>query len=193
VPALILKIEYGSTPLHIAAQRGHLEVVEVLLKFVAGIDCKDKDGITALHIASEEGHKQTVVALLEHGSDINIVSKNNMTPLDFARSGNHSFHKKVYNYEFILGYNFNLGRGINFCEGVADILKCHIVKMKNANLFLSKKKLPTISNNDEKSDFQNGCEKKIASMKSEKVGNANVSFYDILTKGIKSISNVCRK
>ena len=52
------KHEYGSAPLHVAAQKGHLEVVKVLLKFGAGIDSKGEDGRPVLHIASKEGPKQ---------------------------------------------------------------------------------------------------------------------------------------
>ena len=48
--------------------------------------------------------------------------------------------------------------------------------------------LLSISSNGELSDFQKECEEEIASMKSEKVGNANVSFYDILTKGISQLA-----
>ena len=60
--------------------------------------------------------------------------------------------------------------------------------MKTANLFVSKKNLQSISNSYAISDFQNRCEEEIASMKIEKVGNANVSFYDILTKGISQLA-----
>jgi hypothetical protein len=57
-----------------------------------------------------------------------------------------------------------------YLSSIADILKCHIVKMKTANLFVTKKNL-SVSNND---DFQKGYEEEITSMKSEKVSNTNV-------------------
>ena len=38
------------------------------------------------------------------------------------------------------------------------------------------------------SDFQIECEEEMASLKSEKVSNANVSFFDILTKGINQLA-----
>jgi len=43
-------------------------------------------------------------------------------------AGNHSFYYEAPNYVY------------NHGHGTADILKCHIVKMKTANLFVSKKK-----------------------------------------------------
>jgi hypothetical protein len=60
--------------------------------------------------------------------------------------------------------------------------------MKTANLFVSEKNLLSVGNNDELSHFQTKCVDEITSMKSEKVGNANVSFYDILRKGISQLA-----
>jgi len=60
--------------------------------------------------------------------------------------------------------------------------------MKTANIFVNKRCLLLISSIGELSDFQKECEEEIASMNSEKVGNANVSFYDILTKGISQLA-----
>ena len=166
---------YGYTVLHSAVERGCSVIVEHVLKHcpdVNYINTKDKYGRTALHIASMKGHKQIVIALLEHGSDINIMSRNNETPLDVAKARIIPFYIRVDSDDF----------------NIADILKRHVVKMKTANLFVSRKNLLSISNNDEISGFQNGCEVEIASMKSEKVGNANVSFYDILTKDISQLA-----
>jgi len=174
------------TPLHIAAQKGHLEIVKVLLKFGAIIDSQDQHGRTALYIASKAGHEQIVIALLEHGSDINIVSKDNHTALDFAMAGIHSFYNKFDSYDSDDYYLRR--RRIRACEIIADILKRHMVKMKAANIFVSKKNLLYISNNYEISDFQKECAEEITSMKSEKVSNANVSFYDILTKDISQLA-----
>jgi len=170
------KDKYDSTLLHIAAGKGHLEIVKGLLKFGAIIDSKDEYGRTALHIACIIGHKQIVIALLEHSSDINIVSKNNRTPFDFAVAG-------IYDV-----YRIYPDLHVSTCEMIADILKRHMVKMKTANLFISEKNLLSISSNYEISDFQKACEEEIAIMKTEKVSNANVSFYDILTKGISQLA-----
>lgn len=55
------------TPLHAAAERGHLPSVELLL--AAGSNGgADVDGATPLHHASAHGHVATVVALLRASS-----------------------------------------------------------------------------------------------------------------------------
>jgi hypothetical protein len=106
------------------------------------------------------------------------MSKNNETPLDFAMAGIRSPSGKGYIFEF------EISHGISVHDSIFHILKCHTIKMKSANLAVSKKNLRSISYRDGLIDFQNGCMKEIASMKNEKFGNVNVSFYDILTKGI---------
>ena len=51
-----IKDNNGFTPLHIAAQNGHLQVVEFLLEKQAYVDEKDYNGSTPLHTAAENGH-----------------------------------------------------------------------------------------------------------------------------------------
>merc|ERR1711967_169073 len=46
-----LRDEHGNTPLHIAAQNGHEEVVKTLLKYKAYVNCVNLSGNTALHFA----------------------------------------------------------------------------------------------------------------------------------------------
>jgi ankyrin repeat protein len=174
------KDKYGRTALHIAAGLCHVELVKFLLTVGAVIDSKEKDGRTALHVASEKRHKEIVVALLEHGSDINIMSNNIETPLNVSMNRMRPVYRKFPKY-------FN-HLDVNNIRIISDILKSHIVKMKTAGLFVSEKNLLSISNNGEISDFQNRCEEEIAIMKCEKVSNANVSFYDILTKGISQLA-----
>jgi hypothetical protein len=170
--------------------------LEALLKFGADIDSKDRDGRTAPHIAAKEGHEQIVIALLEHGCDINIMSKSNHMPIGYGMAGVISFHNGVgiyydvddydqdsYYYNYYHHHHHQGGRTISDCENVADIVTRIIVKMKSENLFVSKNNLLSNSGNVERSDVQNECEEEIAGMKSENVSNANVSFYDILTKG----------
>ncbi len=54
----------GCTALHLAAQAGKLETVEVLLEAGANPDTKNYDGWTPLHLASQFGILYIVQALL---------------------------------------------------------------------------------------------------------------------------------
>jgi len=74
------------TPLHLAARRGHVEVVNALLQTPGVIvNARDSWNGSALHGAAAEGHIRVVKALCEtKGIDINIVNNFLQTPLDLA-------------------------------------------------------------------------------------------------------------
>ncbi|WP_341817381.1 ankyrin repeat domain-containing protein [Wolbachia endosymbiont (group A) of Andrena carantonica] len=182
------KIKSDITPLHLAAQKGYQEIIETVLKFGADINSRDEYGRTALHIASKEGHEEVVTTLLEYGSDINITSRNNHTPLDSAMAGIRSFYSQLNNYDSDDDGYYDPDRGVCSCEVTAEALKRHIVKMKTANLYVSEKNLLSMSISGEISGFQDECEEEIARMKSEKINNPNISFYDILAKGTSSLA-----
>jgi len=74
----------GYTPLHYAAWKGHLKVVELLLEHGANPNIQDKDGYTPLHYAAWKGHLKVVELLLEHGANPNIQKHDGETPLHLA-------------------------------------------------------------------------------------------------------------
>lgn len=75
---------FGDYPLHVAAVRGSIEEIEVLLQHGANINAKGEYDFTPLHHAVEHGHSEAVKFLLEKGADINIKNVDEMTPLDIA-------------------------------------------------------------------------------------------------------------
>ncbi len=60
---------WGRTPLHIAAERGNVRLVEFLIEHGAMIDPMSHTRNTPLHEAIEGNHKKVVELLLVHGAD----------------------------------------------------------------------------------------------------------------------------
>ncbi|KAG5281050.1 hypothetical protein AALO_G00066890 [Alosa alosa] len=73
------------TPFHVAAERAHNDVLEVLQKHAAKVNALDTLGQTALHRAALAGHLQTCRLLLSYGADPAIVSLQGFTA---AQMGN---------------------------------------------------------------------------------------------------------
>lgn len=61
--------EQGWTPLRVAAQRGHVAAVGLLLAAGARVDCEADFGSTPLSRAAQHGHTQVVERLLAAGAD----------------------------------------------------------------------------------------------------------------------------
>ncbi|XP_066242235.1 ankyrin repeat and SOCS box protein 10 isoform X2 [Saccopteryx leptura] len=72
------------TPLHVAASRGHIEVLRLLLRWRARPDMAPA-GRTALHEACAAGHADCVHVLLVAGADPNIPDQDGNCPLHLCR------------------------------------------------------------------------------------------------------------
>jgi ankyrin repeat protein len=74
----------GTTPLHCAAWKGHVEVSELLLDAGADVNAVNQDGHyggTPLHAAAHGNQKAVVELLLQRGAALDVVSCNGRTPL----------------------------------------------------------------------------------------------------------------
>jgi ankyrin repeat protein len=60
---------FGSTPLHNAAQKGHVQIARWLFWRQANVNVTDNKQRTPLHLAAKEGRMEMVQTLLEHGAD----------------------------------------------------------------------------------------------------------------------------
>ena len=77
-----------NTPLHTAASKGHLNVVQVLLSELgADVQARNKQNETALHVAALNGHSNVVTILVEQFTHAK--GFNNRTPLHHACGGGH--------------------------------------------------------------------------------------------------------
>jgi len=80
-----LRGDFGNWhPLHFAAMRGHLPVVEFLVGKGAPVDAVNEFGAHPLHCAVEEGHMEVAGFLLENGADPMAKDIWHKTPLDYA-------------------------------------------------------------------------------------------------------------
>lgn len=73
------------TPIHLAAIRGHTNIVRALVNAGVNRNVKDFDQNTPLHCASEFGHFECIIYLVkEADADATIKNKFGYTPSDIA-------------------------------------------------------------------------------------------------------------
>ena len=89
----------GWAPLHYAATRGHLEVMNVLLENHAYIDAASPNGSTPLMMAAMYGTPSAVKLLLEAGADPSLKNIQGLTAIDFAQRG-----KRIDSAEIIAAF-----------------------------------------------------------------------------------------
>ena len=74
----------GATPLYVAAQRGHLDVVRTLLEAGADANKASDGGHSPLYFAAQNGRVDVLSILLQGGADANRPTEIGVTPLLIA-------------------------------------------------------------------------------------------------------------
>jgi ankyrin repeat protein len=74
----------GKTPMFVAVEQGHREVVELLLVNGADVNSRDEEHCSALYAAIAYGRREVATLLLERGADPNKVKRDYSTPLQAA-------------------------------------------------------------------------------------------------------------
>jgi ankyrin repeat protein len=77
----------GLTPLHQAAERGHVAAAQALLDHKARPGLLDSSGMTPLHLAARQGHVDMVRLLLARGASPNAMGEFTGSPLHEAAAG----------------------------------------------------------------------------------------------------------
>ena len=81
----------GSTPLHCATWKGHLDVVALLLKSGADVNAVNENehwGTTPLHAAAHANQAAIAKLLIDHGANVKAKDKEGRTPMFHT-----TFHK----------------------------------------------------------------------------------------------------
>ena len=115
------EVGHYTTPLKMASEKGHLELVKILLKHGADINLTTGDyGYTALMFASKYDHRKIVKILLENGADVNIQNRNGFTALIFA-----SEHTNVQVVKMLLDYKADVNIQENNGDTALTTSICH--------------------------------------------------------------------
>uniref|UniRef100_A0A8D2KR38 Ankyrin repeat and death domain containing 1B n=1 Tax=Varanus komodoensis TaxID=61221 RepID=A0A8D2KR38_VARKO len=76
--------EKGRKPFLLAAEMGHVEMINELISLKLFTTEKDKEGNSALHLAAKNGHSEVVEVLLDQWEEINELNQSHQTPLHLA-------------------------------------------------------------------------------------------------------------
>ncbi|XP_045196907.2 E3 ubiquitin-protein ligase HACE1-like isoform X2 [Mercenaria mercenaria] len=87
------------TLLHISANCGSYECLNLLIKKGADVNARDMSGCTPLHLAARNGQKKCLVSLLEHKANVKIRSNEGLTVLHWlAVNGRAEMLKDLFQY-----------------------------------------------------------------------------------------------
>lgn len=90
IPDINLATGQGTTALHLAVSKGHVEVVKLILESYKGkVNVRDKRGLSALHRAAAAGNNALVRLLVAKKAAINATDKEGWTPLHHAWAEGH--------------------------------------------------------------------------------------------------------
>ena len=80
---------FGSTALHLAAEKGWVDVAKVLLRKGADVNAITGPGETALHRTAEKGYVDVAKVLLQNEADVNALDEEDRTALHLAAGNGH--------------------------------------------------------------------------------------------------------
>uniref|UniRef100_A0A0G4ICY2 Uncharacterized protein n=1 Tax=Chromera velia CCMP2878 TaxID=1169474 RepID=A0A0G4ICY2_9ALVE len=82
--------ERGETALMLVSDRGHTDIVRLLVDAKANVDMQDKNGQTALILVSCKGHADIVRLLVDAKANVDMQDKNGKTALFLASENRHT-------------------------------------------------------------------------------------------------------
>ena len=85
----------GTTPLHITARNGNLEIFQILIGKVDDVGPKEKDGTTPLHITTQNCNIEFCKLIMERMEEVHPVSSVKMIPTDYGKMNGHTSTEKL--------------------------------------------------------------------------------------------------
>ena len=76
---------FNDYPINIAATRGSIDEMSVLLAHGADVNASGEHGYLPIHNAVEQDKVEAIFWLIEHGSSINAKNDNDLTPRELAK------------------------------------------------------------------------------------------------------------
>ena len=117
----------GLSPLQIAAYRGDMEIVRIIIDAGADLELRNTKGGTALRFAVEQDHKDIVEILCKAGADINTRLNGGFTPFDWADANGKSE---------MVAFLIKLGAASNLRYRLTTLLKSYPTTFMIAGIFL---------------------------------------------------------
>ena len=103
----------GKQPIHLAAQHGTREVIDIVLAHSGIIEAKDDNGYVPLHWATFQGNLDTIQFLLDHGADINARTNSEQSALHtaLAADAKEAIIKELLKHKIDIEMTDSKGRG----------------------------------------------------------------------------------
>jgi len=122
--------DFQETPLMIATEKYHHDIVDVLLKDGANINLKNIDGQTALHIAVDNKDYKIINLLLNNNANHNIKDNKGNSPLKniFLKKGNYPFNVDIDKDLKIFKLLVNFGADINTQNNEGETILMYLAK-----------------------------------------------------------------
>ncbi|WP_127114085.1 ankyrin repeat domain-containing protein [Shimia sediminis] len=79
------RTHFGDFPINVAATRGIVDEIVILLQAGANVNQKGEHGYTPLHSAVEQGHLEATIILLEAGAKTALKNDDGQTPIELSR------------------------------------------------------------------------------------------------------------